>query len=106
MMRAAATTGHQADHGVINRIVSTGQVMHAAMEIAHSVLAGAPGVQRSTKRLMDELSGQTVSKLIEHALADHLESRSSGEAREGVRAYFEKREPEWASGSVKIGKVK
>lgn len=92
--------------GIINRIVPPGQAMPAALELARSVLAGAPGVQRSTKRLLDELSGQPVSKLIDHALADHLESRSSDEAREGVRAYFEKREPDWASDSVKISKGK
>lgn len=91
--------------GVINRIIPPGQVLPAALELARSLLAGAPGVQRSTKRLLDELSGQPVAKLIDHALADHLESRSSGEAREGVRAYFEKREPDWALGSVKISKV-
>jgi len=92
--------------GIINRIVPHSQVMPAALELARSLLAGAPGVQRSTKRLLDELSGQPLAELIDHALADHLESRSSGEAREGVRAYFEKREPGWASDSVKISKVK
>ena len=84
--------------GVINRLVPPAQVMPAAEELARSVLAGAPGVQRSTKRLLDELSGQPLDKLIDHALADHLASRSSGEAREGVRAYFEKREPDWSRG--------
>jgi len=92
--------------GVINWIVPQGQVMAAALKQARSVLAGAPGVQRSTKRLLDELSGQPLARLIDHALADHLASRSSGEAREGVRAYFEKREPDWAPGSVRISKVK
>jgi len=82
--------------GIINRIVPTAQVMHFALEVARSVAAGAPGVQRSTKRLLDELSGEPLAKLIDHALADHLESRSSAEAREGVRAYFEKRDPDWA----------
>jgi methylglutaconyl-CoA hydratase len=92
--------------GVINQIVKPAQVMPAARDLARSILAGAPGVQRSTKRLLDELSGPPVSKLIDHALADHLESRSSDEAREGVRAYFEKREPEWTRSSVTISKVK
>ncbi len=92
--------------GIINRIVPPGEVMSAALEVARFVLAGAPGVQRSTKRLLDELSGQPLGRLIDQALADHLASRSSGEAREGVRAYFEKREPDWAPGFVKIGKVK
>jgi methylglutaconyl-CoA hydratase len=84
--------------GVINWIVPRGQVVSAALKQARSLLAGAPGVQRSTKRLLDELSGQPLGSLIDHALADHLASRSSGEAREGVRAYFEKREPDWARG--------
>jgi methylglutaconyl-CoA hydratase len=81
--------------GIINRLLPPGQVIPAALELARSILAGAPGVQRSTKRLLDELSGQPLARLIDHALADHLASRSSGEAREGVRAYFEKREPDW-----------
>ncbi len=84
--------------GIVNRIVPPAQVMPAALELARSLLAGAPGVQRSTKRLLEELSGQPLGLLIDHALADHLASRSSEEAREGVRAYFEKRDPDWARG--------
>ncbi len=94
--------------GIINRIVPPAQGMSAALGLARSVLAGAPGVQRSTKRLLDELSGQPLAKLIDHALADHLKSRSSREAREGVQAYFEKRAPDWSRGEptpfVKISK--
>ncbi|HXK62396.1 MAG TPA: enoyl-CoA hydratase-related protein [Acidobacteriota bacterium] len=81
--------------GVINQIVDSNEVIPAARELAQSLLAGAPGVQRKTKRLLDKLSGRSLDDLIDLALADHLESRSSEEAREGVRAYFEKRQPAW-----------
>jgi len=82
--------------GVINRVVPSEEVIPSALDLARSILSGAPGVQRKTKRLLDELSGRPLEQLINHALADHLESRSSGEAREGVKAYFEKREPDWS----------
>jgi hypothetical protein len=44
---------------------------------------------------MEELWSTSVKEDIDVALRHHLEARESAEAREGIAAYNEKREPSW-----------
>ena len=81
--------------GVINRVVPAEQLDAEISRLVDSLLAGGPESQRSTKRLLDELSGATLRAQLDQALSDHLRARASGEASEGIRAYLEKREPQW-----------
>ena len=81
--------------GVINRVVPLEQLDAAIAGLVDSLLAGGPESQRSTKRLLDELSGAPLRTQLEQALSDHMRARTSGEASEGIRAFLEKRQPQW-----------
>jgi methylglutaconyl-CoA hydratase len=83
------------DIGLVNRIVARDDVMSEAQKIAESVLQGAPGAVAQTKRLIDELWWRSVKEDVELALKYHLQARESDEAREGIAAFNEKREPNW-----------
>lgn len=81
--------------GVVNRVVPAENLDAEIAGLVDSLLAGGPESQRSTKRLLDELSGAPLRAQLEQALSDHLRARTSGEASEGIRAFLEKRQPQW-----------
>jgi methylglutaconyl-CoA hydratase len=83
------------DIGLVTRVVAQDDVMSEAQKIAESVLQGAPGAVAQTKRLIDELWWRSVKEDVELALKYHLQARESDEAREGIAAFNEKREPNW-----------
>ena len=81
--------------GLVNRVVAADDVMNEAKKFAASVLQGAPGALSQTKRLVEELSWHSVKGDIEVALKYHMQARESDEAREGIAAFNEKRQPNW-----------
>ena len=66
-----------------------------AQKIAASVLQGAPGAITNSKRLLEELWTRSFRDDIEIALHHHMNARESAEAKEGIRAFNEKRPPNW-----------
>jgi methylglutaconyl-CoA hydratase len=81
--------------GLVNRVVSSGELESEAQKIAKSVLQGAPEAISNSKRLMEELWSTSVREDIAVALRHHLEARESAEAKEGIAAFNEKRPPSW-----------
>jgi methylglutaconyl-CoA hydratase len=81
--------------GLVNRVVAPEDVMNEAQSFAESVLQGAPGAVKRTKRLIDELWWRSVKQDVDLALKYHIEARESAEAREGIAAFNEKRKPNW-----------
>lgn len=81
--------------GLVNRVVPADDVMNEAKKFAASVLQGAPGALSQTKRLVEELWWHSVKGDIEVALKYHMQARESDEAREGIAAFNEKRQPNW-----------
>lgn len=81
--------------GLVNRVVVRDDVMSEAQRFAESVLQGAPGALKQTKRLIDELWWRSVKEDVELALKYHLQARQSDAAREGIAAFNEKRKPKW-----------
>jgi methylglutaconyl-CoA hydratase len=83
--------------GLVNRVVSGGNVMAEAEGFAEKVLQGAPSAVAQTKRLIEELWGRSVKADVQLALQHHMQARSSAEAREGIAAFNEKRAPNWVN---------
>ena len=81
--------------GLINRVVPPDQLMNEAQKFADSVLQGAPNALTQTKRLIEELWATSVKKDVDLALKHHMRARESAEAREGIAAFNEKRQPNW-----------
>jgi len=81
--------------GLVNRVVARNDLMTEALKFAESALQGAPGAVAQTKRLIDELWWRSVKDDVDLALKYHMEARESGEAREGIAAFNEKRKPNW-----------
>ncbi len=85
--------------GLVNRVVAQDELMSEALKFAESVLQGAPGAVKQTKRLIDELWWRSVKEDVDLALKYHMEARESAEAREGIAAFNEKRKPNWVVGT-------
>ncbi len=81
--------------GLVNHVVQPDELMPKAFDLARKCLLGAPATQAKAKQLFDQMYGVSMEEQLGLAMAAHVEVRSSPEAREGVRAFLEKRKPEW-----------
>lgn len=63
------------------------------------ILRAAPGAVARTKAMLDAIAPRSVEADLQIALDAHMAARTSPEAQEGMRAFVEKRPPEWEGGS-------
>jgi methylglutaconyl-CoA hydratase len=82
--------------GLVNRVVANEAALAAELDtIIASVLQGGPDAVTRTKRAFNELWPRPVAADLDRALAVHIEARNSPDAREGIAAFREKRQPSW-----------
>lgn len=82
--------------GLVNRLCEPGEVLATARQLAQTACLAAPQALRDTKRLLLELPQLPPSQQREHALRAHTRARNNDEAREGLAAFREKRDPKWS----------
>ena len=81
--------------GLVNRVVSEGELAQESLALARQVLRGAPAAIAHTKKVLEELSPASFNQELDQALRHHLSGRASSEAREGMAAFLERRDPHW-----------
>ncbi len=84
--------------GLISRVVPHESVEEVARELAEEILRTAPEARMHVKRLINQRYGH-----VDRMSMDWSISRA-GEAREGMRAFAEKRSPSWIPESLDTGK--
>ncbi len=79
--------------GLVNHVVPADQVMNKALEIAGKIAANGPVAVQEIKKTVLASSGRTLRE--GYQLEDEAKSRvmASADAREGPRAFMEKRQP-------------
>jgi len=81
--------------GFVNRVTG-GNALEAAMELAAKIAANGPLALKATKRIINERpdwsSKEMWAKQME--ISDHV--FASNDAKEGARAFAEKRKPKWS----------
>lgn len=85
--------------GLVQRIIPADRLLEEARALGVTILKGAPNAVRQTKRLLHELRSTERSQLLTQALKFHKRARESDEAREGIAAFLEHREPNWTTES-------
>ena len=83
--------------GLVHSVADDGRLEAAAVELAAEIAANAPISMRGNKRSIDTLAANPVlTPELESELVELRRSCfSSEDFREGVRAFAEKRKPEW-----------
>jgi enoyl-CoA hydratase/carnithine racemase len=84
-----------AELGLVNRLAPSGQVLGLAIELARAIARNAPLAVAATKRIAVEAPTWPADDAF--AIQEKLLKvvRESEDAREGARAFSEKRPPVW-----------
>lgn len=86
--------------GLVNRVETVGRCRETALALARDFADCAPMALATTKHLLDEASARP--RDLRAAAAISAAVRDSDEAREGIRAFLEKRVPHWKIGPGSI----
>lgn len=81
--------------GLVQRVAPADTLMDHALDVARAVMAGGPQTVRQTKELLNQMFRQAGEPTSPDLLRSHLAARCGDEAREGLAAFAEKREPNW-----------
>lgn len=84
--------------GLVHRVVAADALDAAIEEMVASLLAGGPAAQAAAKKLVADVVGRPIDEaLIDETATRIADIRATGEGREGVAAFLEKRKPRWAA---------
>jgi enoyl-CoA hydratase len=81
--------------GLIGHVVPDGQALSKALEIAASIAANGPVAVRAILRVIRETEGMAEDEAFALEARTGLSVFASEDAREGPRAFLEKRQPEF-----------
>ena len=84
-----------AELGVVNRISPDGRALSEALALAEEVAANAPLALVAAKKVVRELSGLPEQEAFAAQREEIRALRGSEDFAEGVRAFSERRAPEW-----------
>lgn len=83
--------------GLVNRVVEAEDLLPAAERLAAHLLENSPEALAATKRLLSANARAVLDAEIERAIQANADARLTGDFREGIRAFLEKRTPQWPS---------
>ena len=82
--------------GLVHDVAPLAELAQRAEALCHALCDNGPGAVQASKRLVRDFAGQEIDTAL---IADTVERiaavRGTDEAREGVSAFLEKREPAW-----------
>ena len=81
--------------GMVNRVVPVDRYLEDAIALAAEIAARAPLAVRAAKRLINQAFESPLAAGLEQERDDFHNLFGSEDRREGMRAYVEKRQPEW-----------
>ena len=82
-------------YGLINTLVEPGQALEEAMKLARRIVANAPLSVAASKRVIHEQRDWPMAEMFARQDAITAPVLKSLDAREGARAFAEKRAPKW-----------
>lgn len=82
--------------GLIDEVCAAEALDARVQDTLGRLRAGGPGAQTATKRLVDAIASLPLHEAVQQTPAHIARQRATDEAREGMRAFFEKRPPSWA----------
>jgi len=89
------TAARAAAIGLVHRVVKLDELDAAVDERVRELLQAAPGAVAAAKALVRAVAGRPVESVRELVCKRIAERRASAEGQEGLRAFLEKRKPDW-----------
>jgi len=89
------TAEEAADHGLVSRLTEPGEALGAALVLAERIARNAPLAVAASKQLIRASQGATEEELWKIQRPHMATVWKSDDAKEGPRAFAEKRPPEW-----------
>ncbi|WP_293783991.1 crotonase/enoyl-CoA hydratase family protein [uncultured Aeromicrobium sp.] len=89
-----ATEAHEA--GLVSRLADAGGALDAALELAEQIAENAPLALAASKRVLVESVDWPLAEKFDRQEAIVNPVRESEDAKEGARAFVEKRAPQWS----------
>ncbi len=83
--------------GLVDRVVERGAAPATALELAHSVARNSPVAVRAAKRALRLGAGVDLASALDVEDAAWRTAASSPDRAEGIKAFVEKRPPDWPS---------
>jgi methylglutaconyl-CoA hydratase len=82
--------------GIVNEIVAPEALTERLESLARTLVSNSPESLAATKRLMAAQHKTWLDSAIAFAIEASVRARETGDFREGLGAYFEKRKPVWS----------
>lgn len=83
--------------GLVTRVVPEPELVREARALGEKLLRNSPAAMHATKRLLTQFAERTLAEDLEAAIHANVEARCTEDFREGVRAFLEKRNPQWVA---------
>jgi methylglutaconyl-CoA hydratase len=81
--------------GLVTSVVDDGEVLDTALLQAEQLATNAPSSLTLSKQLLSNLYGMGLSEGLSYASQLNILSRQGNDLNEGIRAFLEKRTPQW-----------
>jgi len=96
-LTADPITAQQAlDWGLVSRLTEKGNAVNVAMELAERIARNAPLSVAASKQMIRGTVGMTEAEAWDHQKPLMAKVFTSEDAKEGPRAFAEKRAPQWS----------
>jgi len=82
--------------GLVSDVVPADELLDRCRKIAARIALNAPRSIQMTKELLETLPGMEIERALKAAVEYNARMRETDEFKEGVRAFLEKREPDWS----------
>jgi methylglutaconyl-CoA hydratase len=82
-------------YGLCLDVVEEGQLAQRTEALVKAIFAGSRESLAITKRHLYQMSGMAMADLLEQSMRVSAAARETGDAREGLAAFLEKRKPNW-----------
>lgn len=91
--RVSAGTGHRM--GLCHEVVAGSQLLKRAEELESKILGCGPSALKITKQHVLASAGAHLLEQLDAGMMVSAQARGTDEAREGLAAFLEKRDPDW-----------
>lgn len=96
MLGQAINSQTALEWGMVNQVVAGGQVMDAALKLAGQLAQGPAQAMAATKALLNQALFGDLEAILENERRTILELCQQDDFAEGIKAFFEKRKPQFA----------